>query len=322
MKKTEINVMYCDQSVKNTGLVDCAYSPANIGAELLLRRGTVITPTLALAIITTIKGWLAEDNASDRAHIIGNFEGMESKNTEGVYNESQYGIKRKTRDGKYGRRFEYRDGGLAMHTKLKTFDGKQSRYDLLEVDFVNNGFWGTKVSTGMKGFKLDMIDVPNFELNNGSDPTKFYWEVAFADSDEFNKRPAFLKLPDEISVAEEFVSLIDTEINIYTAMDNTGLVSLQFTAGNGAVNLGTDYSAIIADQSLFTVSVLDTGADLDIDSVAWNAGTGAVDIQLDATDPDFPASGANILISLGPVSAIDAAGMPGYSEASVITPLG
>lgn len=321
-QKTEINVMYCDQSVKNVGTVDCVVIPGPDKGHLIVRQGTVMTDAQALAWKATIAGWLAEDNPADRAHLIVNFDGMESKNTEATYRETPYGTKKKVRDGKYGSRYEYQDGGLALHTKLKTFDGKQNRYEIFIIDQENNGFHGTKVAGGMKGYSLDMIDVPNFDRNNGSDESKFYWEVAFANSDEFNKRPAFLKLPDDVDVLEEFSSLIDTELAVKGSMDATGLVSLRFTAGNGAVNLGDDYSGTLDEQTLYTATDLDTGADLDIDSVAWNAATGCIDLQLDATDPDFPATGANISISWGPVSAIDTAGMPGYSETSVITPLG
>lgn len=320
--KTQINALSCDESVKNTGIVDCALLPKVIKGHLLVRAGTILTDAQALAWKATIAGWLAEDEPGQRAHLILNFEGMEPKNTDAVYRETPYGTKTKSRDGKYGRRFEYQDGGLALHTKLKTFDGKQGRYEIFEIDSENNGFHGAKVAGGMKGYKVDLIDVPNYDQDNGSEPTKFYWEVAFANSNEFNKTPAFLKLPDDVDITEEFSSLIDTELAVVGSMDATGLVALRFTAGNGAVNLGDDYSGTLDEQTLYTATDLDTGADLDIDSVAWNAATGCIDLQLDATDPDFPATGANISISWGPVSAIDTADMPGYSEASVITPLG
>lgn len=321
-KQTQINILYCDQSVKNTGQVACALMPKAIVGHLVVRRDTILTKAMALAWKATIAGWLAEDDPKKRAHLILNFEGMESKNTEAKYRETPYGSTRKVSDGKYGRRFEYEDGGLAMHTKLKTFDGKQDLYDIFEIDKDNNGFHGVTVKGGLKGYKVDMIDVPNYDHDNKTDPTKFYWQVAFADPDEFNKRPGFLKLPDDVSIVDEFASLIDTELAVDVDMDATGLVGLRFTIGNGAINLGDDYSATLADQSLYTATNVDNGADLDVDSVQWDAATGNVNVQLDATDPDFPASGANIRIDYGPASAIATALMPGHSEASVVAVLG
>lgn len=322
MQKTQFDIMNCTTDVKNVGVVSCGFDPSNIEGNLLLKKGTVITPTQALQYEATFSGLLANDSPSLRAHLIQRFEGCEDKKTEGVYTESPYGIRRKVRNGKYGWRWEYKDGGLGLHTKLATFDNKQNLYDVLLVDTVNNGFWGCASGNDLKGFKLALIDVPNFDLNTGSETSKYYWEIMLDDEKEINLRPRFLKLPDNVNVLDVFTSLYDTEMTVATAMDATGLVSLRFTAGNGAVNLTDDYSGTLDEPTLYTASVSDTGAGLDIDSVAFNAATGNIDVQLDATDPDFPASGANIKIAFGAVSDIETAGMPGYSEASIITPLG
>lgn len=322
MQKTQFDIMNCLNTVKNVGVVDCAFDPSNIEGNFLWKRGTVASESDALTYDSYFEGLLKNDNPGLRAHFIKGFEGCEDKNTEGVYTESPYGIRRKVRNGKYGWRWEYKNGGLGMHTKLSTFDNKQGLFDVLLVDPVNNGFWGCKSGTGLKGFKLALIDVPNMSLNNGQETSKYYWEIMLDDEKEINLTPRFLKLPDDVNVMDFIDSLIDTEMTVATAMDATGLVSLKFTAGNGAVNLADDYNGTLDEPTLYTATVSGSGAALDIDSVAYNAATGCIDVQLDATDPDFPATGAFIKIAFGPVSDIETNGMPGYSEASVITPLG
>lgn len=319
----EFDILITDTTVKNTGVVGGGYDPKNIEAVILIPAGTVMTHAQMLVKQTTVEAGLANDDPALRWHMIKRFEGCEAKNVDAKYYESPYGDRSKSMNGKYGWRFQYRDGGLGLHTKIYSFDGKQDLFDLFLVDGKNNVLWGVKSGTGMKGFAINMIDVPNIDVNNGSDPSKYYFEIQLEDERELNKNSRVLQFPDDFNVVSDFDSLIDTEMAVATPMDATGLVSLRFTSGNGVKNLGDNFSGTLDDLSLYSASVTNGGADLDVDSVAWNAATKCVDVQLDATDPDFPASGTDITIVFGPApSDIDTAGMPGYSEAQVTTPLG
>ena len=320
MGKILYDILNINNNVANTGIPDINYDPSNIEGVLLVKRGAVITKADALAIQSYIAGKLAHDTASQRWYILKRFEGCEDKKTEGVYTESGYGVRRKVRNGKYAWRWDYKDGGLDLHTKFSTFDRKHNQFDALLIDPVNNCFWGTKSGTSMKGFRLDMIDIPNFDANNGTETSKYYVELVLADAREINLNTRILPLPEDVSVLEDFNSLLDTEMQVEIAMDATGLVSLGFKAGKA--DLYPDYKGVLDEPTLYTATVSDTGASLDIDSVTANDATNNIDIQLDATDPDFPASGALIRIQFGPVSAIETEGMPGYSEAEVSTELG
>jgi hypothetical protein len=320
MGKILFDVLNIDNNVANTGIPDINYDPSNIEGVLLLKRGAVITKADALAIQSYIAGKLKHDTPSQRWYILKRFEGCEDKKTEGVYTESGYGVRRKVRNGKYAWRWEYKDGGLDLHTKFSTFDRKQNQFDALLIDPVNNCFWGTKSGTSLKGFRLDMIDIPNFDSNTGAETSKYYVELVLADEKEINRNARIVALPEDFSIMEDYNSLLDTEMQVEIAMDPTGLVSLGFKAGKA--DLYPDYKGTLDEPTLYVATVSDTGAVLDIDSVAANDATNNIDIQLDATDPDFPAAGTLIKITFGPVSAIDTAGMPGYSEAEVITPLG
>lgn len=320
MGKIQFDVLNIDNNVGNTGIPDINFDPSNIEAVILTRRGDVITKTQALTLQSYVAGKLAHDDPNQRWYMIKRFEGCEDKKTEGVYTESPYGVRRKVRNGKYGWRWEYKDGALDLHKQISKFDRKQNLFDAILVDPVNNILWCTSTGTSAKGFRLDLIDVPNFDSNNGQETSKYYFELALADEKEINLRTRVVALPDDFNVVEDFNSLIQLEMTVETPMDATGLVSLGYKGGKA--NLYDEYSAVLDEITLYTAAVSDTGDGLDIDSVAANAATKCIDLQLDATDPDFPASGTNIRIGFGPVSAIETEGMPGYSEAYVITELG
>jgi len=98
---------------------------------------------------------------------------------------------------------------------------------------------------------------------------------------------------------------------------------LKFTTSKGAVDLYDNYNGELDTTSLYTAYNVATGAVITITSVTAVAATKSLNVQLDATDTDFPATaGALVKITFGTVSDIESAGMPGFSEAEIITPRG
>jgi hypothetical protein len=320
----QLNAIYCGKNIKNTGLVKCFYDPANIEGLLLVPKGTVFSQADVTAWSTTLNALLNNNTPELRGHIIKRFEGVENKSTDASYSETPYGDRKKSKQGKYAWRWQYSNSGLAMHTKLTSFDGAQDMFDAFLIDAKNNTFMGYSTDgINYKGFSLDLIDIPNVEFNTGTENTKYYIEIGLEDSKQLNQFPAIVKLEDSVSALSDFNSLIDLEMSVSTAMTAGGLVKLKFKQGNGATNLYDLYSAALTTTSLYTAINASTGGGIPVTSVTASAGTKTLDVQLNAADPDYPATaGGLITITFGDVSAMVAAGIVGYSNAELTTARG
>jgi len=314
----------CITGVKNTKASKCNFTPKNCEKGFLIPSGTSYTHTELLAIAAKLQAQLKEDDKDERIYLIERFVDVEDKSTEATYKDYANGERQKLRDGKYGYRWTYKDGGVGLHSKIKSFDGLQGSYDWVFIDTKNRGLIMVKEGNlGAKGFSLSMIDVPNMNMATFADPSEFYFELGFADSDEFNKTMVFVPFTDDFDFMNDLSSLYDTEIGIHTAMTSGGLVKLKFTTSNGAVDLYDNYNGELDTASLYDAYNVATGAVITITSVTAVAATKSLNVQLDATDTDFPATaGALVKITFGTVSDIESAGMPGFSEAEIITPRG
>jgi len=314
----------CVKSVKNTRATACNFDPKNIEMGIFLPKGTVLTHSQLQAIKATLLAKAKEDDKALRIYPVKRFVDVEDKSTEATYKEYANGTKKKVRDGKYGWKWTYTEGGLSLHTKLHSFDGQQDAFDFALVDTKNNGLIMTSTD-GMtaKGFDLSIIDVNNFKMAGFSDPSEYYIEVGLDNSDELNRNPIFVPFPDNFDPLNDLNGLYDLEISVHTAMDNTGLVALKLTTGNRAVDMYDDYSAVFDDTLLYSVTNAATGGAIAVTSLTPTPGTKTFDLQLDALDPNFPATaGSLIKIYIGDASDIEAEGAPGYSEAEIVTPRG
>lgn len=316
---TYVNIINCGTSVSNTGVTNCSYDPANFEGVILLPKGKTLTKSEVAAINATITALIENDNKALRAYPIQRFEGCELKNTESTYRESGYGVSSKTRQGKYGFVFEYRDGATGLHKQLSSFDGKQGEFDAIFMDAKNNGLAGmSKDGVTFKGFTLDRIDIPNVMFNNGTDPTLYHIDLGLAYPEEVNNFISFIPMPDDIDVMD-YVGLqninmvVDTELAAVTA----GTLNLKFMAGG--VDLYDTYNAQLDTASLYTATNAATGAAITITSVTAVPATKSFAVLLDTTDTDYPAVGGRAKIYFGDVSDISTAGMPGYGEAIAFT---
>jgi len=316
---TYVNIINCGTSVSNTGVTNCNYDPANFEGAILTPKGKTFTKAEVAAINATMLALIANDNKALRAYPIQRFEGCELKNTDSTYRESGYGVSSKTRQGKYGFVFEYRDGALGLHKQISSFDGLQNDFDVIFMDAKNNGLAGmSKDGVTLKGLSLDRIDVPNIMFNNGTDPTLYRLDLGLAYPDEVNKYMSFIPMPDDIDVMD-YVGLqninmvVDTELAAVTA----GTVNLKFIAGG--VDLYDTYNGAIDTASLYTATNAATGAAITITSVTAVPATKTFAVLLDVTDTDYPAVGGRVKIYFGDVSDIATAGMINYGEAIAFT---
>lgn len=314
----------CVKGVKNTRASACNFDPKAIEMAVLLPKGTTFTQAQLLAIKATLLGLAKDDDKTARIYPIKRFTSVEDKSTDATYKEYDNGDRKKIRDGKYGWRFTYDEGGLALHTKIKTFDGKQDAFDVAFFDKNNGGLMMTsRDGITAKGFSLSMIDVPNYKQAGFSDPSEYFIEFGLANSDEMNLYPIFVPFPDDFDGINDLNGLYDLEMSILTDMDNTGLFDLKLTAGNRAVDLYDDYNNVFDDTLLYDVTNAATGGSIAVTSITPTPATKSWAVQLDGSDPNFPAAAGDLIkIAIGDVSDIESAGAPGYGESEIVAPRG
>ena len=322
MSNTVLNAYSCIANTANTGFTSCSYTPGLIEACILVPKGTEFATADITDFLTTLQDGLANDTKSSRFQIIKQFVGMEDKSSEGVYESTGYGGNRKIRNGKYIWQFEYIKGGGCLHKKISTLDNKQDTYDVLWVDTENNCVLGTLTDSGtLKGFTLEMIDVPNFKLNTGASDTKFYIQFAMQNPKEMNLSWGIVNFENSVNLITALDSLIDTELSVHTAMTNTGLIKLSVKDSCGGTDLTATYGAELDTASLWTITNLSTGGSITLTSATYAAATGTINLDSDHADPDY-AAGQLCKISLGPVSSMIAAGILGHANAEIVVTMG
>lgn len=319
MAQTLVGVIDCTTGVLNTGVTKCPFDPKNFEGVILVPAGTSYTQSQILDFQNTLIGQIENDSTSLRAYPIQRFDGMENISSEATYRDRPYGQRYKIRDGQYGFKFMYTEGGMGLHSKLKSFEGKHDQFDVLFVDRKNRGFMGwTSDGINLKGFTMSMVDVHNVTFDDGSNGTEYAVSLFLDDADQINKNARLLQVAAGVDVIRDFKGLYDIEPIIHSGtMTSVGVGTYRFTIGGGSTDLYADYAGIIDTAALWTARNNETGAAITISTVssAVTNGIGLITIDLDSADTDFPSAAGDLIeLTFGPTSAIKAAGMVGFAD--------
>jgi len=305
----------CTNVLGNTGVAKCVYDPKNIIGAVLVPAGTTYTQTQQAGLLSVLIAAAKANSPTARIFPIKRFIGMESVGSENVLTDDAYGGKSKSRQGKYGWVFQYKNGGIDLHTALMSFDMKEDLYDLLLIDGANNTIWGTTNSPGVfSGFTLELIDVQNISIT----PEDTMYKIGFylEDPDEINYRSATYAVTKSTSIIKSLSGLLNIRPIVHTA-NVSGLVKLQLF--NGETNLADVYPTELATAALYTAIARTTQAAITVTSVTYAAATKSFNVQLDASDADYiaVATGGYIDISIGGVTALETALVIGYAETTI-----
>lgn len=319
MAQTLVGIVDCTTGVLNTGATKCPFDPKNFEGIIEIPAGTVFTQAQILDFQNTLIGMIENDSASLRAYPIQRFDGMENISSEATYRDRPYGQRYKVRDGQYGFKFMYTEGGMGLHSKIKSFEGKHDQYDVIFVDRKNRGFMGwTSDGINFRGFSKSMIDVHNVTFDDGTNGTEYAVSLFLDDADQINKHARLLQMPAGVDVIRDFKGLYDIEPIIHSGtMSSVGVGTYRFTIGGGSTDLYADYGTIIDTAALWTATNKETGAAITITTVSSGVtnGIGLITIDLDSADTDFPSTAGDLIeLSFGPVSALKAAGMVGFGS--------
>jgi len=319
----KLKQLLCTRGLSNTGLNSCYFDPGNIEGAVLIPKDKVFTQTELLVFQATLAAAIANNNIALRIFPIKRFVDMEDKSEDNPEQTFGYGGKTKIRQGKYAWYFMYKNGGLAYHKSLYTFDQMQEAYDVLFVDAKNRILWGVAGgtdNTGLGGFDLELIDVKNMKINTGGATSMYGIGFCMENPNQINELSAFYQFPKTVDLLQILTGLKNIEVTIQT-QNVLGLIRLQLTTADGAINLGDTFATELATASLYNMKVQATQAAIDILSVVYDSGNGTFDVQLDVTDPDYVGMAAGDYMdgTIGEVSDLTAALVLGYANTEYST---
>lgn len=306
----------CAGSNGNTGIPACSWTPSNITGAILIPAGKSYTKADIATFWTTLKADAKANTASKRIYPIGAFKSIEDKSTDVQIETDGYGGKSFVRDGDYEFMFEYKNG-FCFYQKLRTFHNKGSQFTVAFIDEVNNVLWGTTNSAGnFTGFSLEMLIVPNIKLNTGAAATKYYISFGLADATELNDKSYVVQFTSSEKLMQ-LSGLLDITLAQEVAITSLGLVKLSAKYNCNNENLGDIYPTEIVTSAIWSASNKSTSNAITVTTVTYNALLKQISVDLDSTDPDYPTSGGVAVITLGNVTALEAAGIVGFAGTSI-----
>jgi hypothetical protein len=305
----------CAGDNANTGIQSCSWTPSNITGAILIPANKTYTVADVATLWTTLQADTVDDVASNRIYPIGAFKAIEDKSSDVQIESDGYGGKSFVRDGDYEWMFEYKNG-FCFYQKLRTFHTKNTSFNVLFIDEVNNTLWGTEDANGdLAGFSLELLIVPNIKINTGSNSTKYYVSFGLSDPTEMNDNTYTVSFPNNQKLMK-LAGLKDITITATTTNGTSGVVTLTANSSCGAEDLVALYPTEIVDTTIFQVNNDTTGVPVTITSASIIAGK--IALVTDATDH---APGNILSIYLGEVSDLDAAGITGFASSNTVTSL-
>lgn len=302
----------------NTGLVGQYLIPGTIHKLFLIPKDTNLTQAQLQTFVSTANAGISNNTQSSRWYPLGgNFTDMEDKSSDASIGTSGYGVPIYQRDGKYYVEFTYNRGGIQYHNMLRLlFHLQQDAYDVLILDRDTNTIMGTKSNTTgsvMKGYTLDLIEVPQYKFNNGQDIAKFRIGFAFQNIEEFNERFTSYQVPITENDLMQLNGLKNLEFQLYQAL-TAGVAKMRVTTGWGAIDLYSLYGSALATLTA-NWTFKDASNNTLTCTVATDATTNTLSFTFSGAAYTALASGAIITCTTPSISQMTAT-IPGYANAS------
>ena len=315
MTNIPFNTTICDAiDCGNTGMPTCPFKMGIIGGFDLLQKGKTFTKAETIAFSATLSALAANNNPALRCYPVGPITSYDRANTEAVY-QTEGSSKFFVRDGKMGFKFKMFESDL-MYQKLRKFHNKQNSFDIQFNDITNNAKVGTMVAgVGMKGFALDQISVQQMQATS-SEVSHIEIEVVLKNLFEWENK-AVVIFSSDIDVNEVTQGLIDYQIEVATALANTGLVVVK--AKSGTQDLSPAFLSNLAQVTAWKATVDADGTNIVVATATQNTGLGGWNLQLTLPATSIlPVGGTFTLTGATPsVLAVSPINMPGYSACGI-----
>lgn len=306
-----LNSFVCAAAGGNTGIADCAISIGLLKSGFLVPNSFELTeaqladPATALA---ALQAATRDNNPAERAYKLPNFASV-TNNSEALVTETIGGVPFPVRDGINILLIRYTEGGNCLSNALAKFNSGSYRFIGIDSSGI---LFGTKDGTSLKGIPLYYFHSNPFAFATDSTALNLSFQLAF-EPKYVNQGLGFIQLnpADVLSIT----GLLNINLSL-VGTRTAGVFVLQAKAGCAGVNLYDQYSADLADATLYEV-LNKNGLVVPITSVAVAAASKGFTFTLDTTSPNYT-TGQPYTVKGSGVSFLVAADIDGYEIAPPI----
>lgn len=316
----DFNKIKVSSVVKNTGVGEAFFDPANIKAVFLVPLKKVFTQTeFADANILSTLNTLVRAARATRIFPVQNLNNLTDNSEDDVSQTFGYGDIEPVRDGDYSWIFGFRVGGLPLATNLRSFNGLVGKYGAIFVDannqvMANKGIDGNGAD-GYAPVRLKVLKSLKWKANDGATNTGYGLQVSFA-PEQINADIAYTKVDPTVANLLDIYGLQDVVLTQKAAP--SGHVYTVLAETPGGENMAESYGGELDVAGAWVAKNKTTGAAITISGVAVTGDGKGFAITLDDTDADYPASTGTLTIEMASPAALYALGVVNY-ESNVLT---
>jgi len=306
-----LNSFVCAAAGGNTGIADCAISIGLLKSGFLVPNSFELTEAQLADSATALAALQAaaqNDDPAQRIYPLPDFLSV-TDNTEDLVTEAIGGVPVPVRDGNYNLLIRYLNGGNCLSNALSKFNSGSYRF--LGID--NKGIlFGTKEGTSLKGVPLYYFYSRPFRFATDTTAINLSFQIVF-EPIYLNSGLGFIQLnPADVLNISGLMNINLSLVGTRTA----GVFVLQAKAGCAGVNLYDQYSADLADATIYEV-LNKNGLVVPITSVAAAPASKGFTFTLDTASANYT-SGQPYTVKGAGVSALVAADIDGYEIAPPI----
>ncbi len=317
MSQSLLNQLQCATALKNTGFGTCVLQPGMIVGAFIVPNGYTLSEANLADIATAVAKLTSDaklDSKLSRIYPIGNFEEPTPATEKKIMQTFKYGGKAVVREGDIDWSFQFVQGGLCLHSALRSFNSNGG-FSVLFYDS-NNVLYGVRTSAnGLMGIPTKVMWTEPWDPNDGSAFAKYMIQFVFLPT-YINDQLGYVQLD---STLPSVAGLQDVKLINTSWTESTGVAIMRAVTACGSVNMGAIYGTSLAVVGAWIARNAATGAVITTSTVTYSAVTGLFTVTIDTTDGDFPAGTQGILLDFPAVSALVGLSVSGFESTGPVT---
>lgn len=295
------NVLVCNGgTVTNTGYGDCAFHPSQIQKAYKVPRGKRFSTAELADIMGTLKAMAILDASTDRCYPWATFEDFETPEIEVAKDTLASGRVITLFEKSTNWTGKFYEGGTCLNKALRTHNGSGNSFIFVTANQVIL----TKIAGEYAGIPVDDTFTGGIKFATSTNADSYMTSFNF-DPVHINDNLVFI---DKVSGTLDVLGMNTIELTVNTPIA-AGLVKLNLLHQCGSINYAELYPTILNATALYKATNFTTGAAITVSTVTYNSTTKGFDVTLSAVDPDYPAIGGKIQITLDVPSALATAGV-------------
>lgn len=302
-----IGTISCISSDMNTGLGRCPWNIGLIQLPIAIPKGARFSNTDISDIATYLKGKFFNDSAALAWYplpiLVELTDGTTEAGTEtfGYGNSARVGKDFPVWTGRYR-------GGQCAYNAARKFHGKAEQYDWLFMDSEGRLIGRQREISGtlyVYGFDTDDVYVRMWQPPSNSNEPIYNIEWRFSDVSQFADNMIAVETGLTPADFKGLISLTLTKI----AEAADGVYTIKVETQCGKENIGERYNAELDAAGMWVANNATTGGAITVTGVTYNSTLGALVVNLEENDADYPTVGDDIYINLAAPSVLENAGV-------------